>query len=373
MKILHVLTAPRAEGTPRLVLDWLSVKQYQQEVLFLNGSGSLRDEFDSCAIPIHYNEAFTPSLKAAFKIISLVRNIVRKKKPDVVIAWMTGFSQWVHIGTRMAGVKNMIVHAGNPPGRTFIQKYIFSYLTFWIGAVIGVKVIACSNYIRDEFLKIPLLPASRFYAIYNCFIPFKFSGQAENRKRTSAIMVATLEKHKDHATLLKAWQIVENNSSDYELLVAGDGALKTELCNLSDSLNLNRVTFLGSRNDIPELLKQSNLFILSTTVHEGFGTVLIEALASGCQVLATDVPACREVLQNGVYGRLVPPAEAQQLADAILQAFTNDLSQQELIRQRTYAEGFSPERMIEKYLAIACDRNPTRSADINVSREFNTQ
>ena len=63
---------------------------------------------------------------------------------------------------------------------------------------------------------------------------------------------------------------------------------------------------MDSRSDIPKLLANADIFALSTTAEEGFGIVLIEAMAAGLPIIATDVPACREVLDNGKAGILVP-------------------------------------------------------------------
>ena len=72
-------------------------------------------------------------------------------------------------------------------------------------------------------------------------------------------------------------------------------------------LNLDyKKIFLDSRNNIPELLANADIFAFSTTAEEGFGIVLIEAMAAGLPIIATDVPACREVLDNGKAGILVP-------------------------------------------------------------------
>src|SRR5690606_39460471 len=128
------------------------------------------------------------------------------------------------------------------------------------------------------------------------------------RNDDAAIMVATLEPHKDHETLLKAWKILEDRGISAELKLAGDGSLRNQLEELAAKLKLRRVVFLGSRSDIPELLAQSKVFVFSTTPQEGFGTVLVEAIAAGCIIVASDVPACREVLDNGNYGMLVAPA-----------------------------------------------------------------
>src|SRR5262249_3313107 len=74
------------------------------------------------------------------------------------------------------------------------------------------------------------------------------------------------------------------------------------------------VEFLVSRCDVPEQLGEIDVFAFSTTEKEGFGIVLIEALAAELPIVATDVEACREVLQDGRFGSLVPFGDAEALA-----------------------------------------------------------
>src|SRR5690606_31258153 len=163
-------------------------------------------------------------------------------------------------------------------------KYVFSYLVFWVGRLLGNKAIACSNYILKEYMRIPVMSRNQFFKVYNCFQPDKFTSTRNTHTVNTVIMVATMENHKDHATLLNAWKFVEKKSGSCQLQLAGDGRLKRELEDLANTLGLQSVQFLGSRSDIAELLAGNSVFVLSTTTQEGFGTVLLEALASGCQV-----------------------------------------------------------------------------------------
>jgi glycosyltransferase involved in cell wall biosynthesis len=71
------------------------------------------------------------------------------------------------------------------------------------------------------------------------------------------------------------------------------------------------------RRDVPELVGQLDLFVFATTPDEGLGIALIEAMAAGVPVVASDVGACREVLDDGALGLLVPPYDPVALANAI--------------------------------------------------------
>src|SRR5581483_4170091 len=115
-------------------------------------------------------------------------------------------------------------------------------------------------------------------------------------------------------------------------------------------LNLTAVvTFLGSRRDVPSLLGQSDVFVFSTTREEGLGTVLIEALAAGLPVVASDVPACAEALEGGRWGRLVPPGDSAALAAALIAHL--QAKETETDACSGYLERFSPPCMIASYVA----------------------
>jgi glycosyltransferase involved in cell wall biosynthesis len=349
MKILHVLTSARAEGTPKLVLDWLSIDEHEQLVLFLTDSGELLNEFKAKA-PVFTNTTFIPSLKTGLKITALVKRVCKEVEPDLVIAWPTGHSQWIHWGAHKAGVKKKITHIGNPPGETFFGRYIASALTFWMSCFLKVKFVACSTYVKKAYSQLLVVPNSVLFAVHNAINLNSFSVDLTAQKKES-IMVATLERHKDHETLIEA-------SSRYKKQIGevhcyGNGSLRSHLENLIVEKKAS-VLLMGSSNTIPAELRKHKVFILSTTENEGFGTVLIEALASGCRIVATDVAATREVLEGGKWGLLVPPNNPKELAATVEKAINSEpLSEDELDNRKKYLKQFSVETMINKYMELA--------------------
>jgi glycosyltransferase involved in cell wall biosynthesis len=131
-------------------------------------------------------------------------------------------------------------------------------------------------------------------------------------------MVARLDPIKDQATLIRAFANVAREHPQAELWLIGDGPRAWQLCDLATAAGVaDQVVFWGQRSDVPELLGQMDLFAFSTTRDEGFGIALIEAMAAGLPVIASDVPACREVLGDGAAGLLVPPGDHARLAQAI--------------------------------------------------------
>lgn len=363
LRILHVLNTPRAEGTPNLVLDWLNVPGGPwQGVLVLNAdppdlTAQLRS--DAAAYEEHHllRTVGRRAKWAKFpKIARAAYQAVRRHRPDLVVCWPTGFANWVCAGAFAAGCRRLLVHAGNPPVRGTRADWVSRY-SFWPMAAVRARVLCCSNYVRDEYRAIPLVP-NLFSTVYNCVRVKQIVDRAAGVTRPPGgpfgIMVATLERHKDHRTLLRAVPEIVRRYPGFRVRLIGEGSLRHELEAEARAAGCEAaVDFLGARTDVPELLGGSDLFVFSTTSQEGFGTVLLEALAVGLRVVASDVPACRETLRSGEYGRLVPAGDPAALAAAVCQALVAPPGPADRNRSATYAGGFTAEKMIADYLTVA--------------------
>jgi glycosyltransferase involved in cell wall biosynthesis len=362
MKILHILSTPRAEGTPNLVLDWLATGAHEQEVFVLNSQpADLTERLKSAAQWYGEADYFSHGRRKFTDIAKGVYRVCRDRQPDLVLCWPTGFANWACLGARLAGIKCLLVHAGNPPRRSRRGDWMSRY-GMWPLTAVGAKIICCSDYVRAQFASIPLIPKTLFHTVWNCSRAVDVSERAAiarnqrvaEMRTPTAVMVATLERHKDHATLFLALAILRSALPGFQLRLAGDGSLRSELEAMATELEVGEmVEFLGTRRDVPELLGQADLFVLSTTPQEGLGSVLLEAMAAEIPIVASDVPACREVLANGQYGTLVRPADPAQLADAIIHALHTARSDVNLPEAREFAVSFTAQRMMDHYLFIA--------------------
>jgi glycosyltransferase involved in cell wall biosynthesis len=356
-KILHILRTPRAEGTVKLALDLLQTRDADHEVFILAANPSeLAEALRGGAQWIQIDPVLPSGRKKFLWVSWRVWKVCRERKPDLVICWPNGLGAFVLLGAALAGVRGLITHAGNPPTLTFKGR-AYTLFTTWMVWVVGGRMVCCSNYVARQFAQSPGACASVLRVVYNCapvaLIRDAAAGARAQRQDhpPRLIMVATLELHKDHATLLKAMPAVIRAVPAVQLWLAGEGSQRDRLQGLSASLGLtDAVIFLGSRRDVPALLGQSDVFVFSTTREEGLGTVLIEALAAGLPVVASDVPACHEALAGGRWGTLVSPADPGALAAALIASLqtrtvvgSNERSE--------YLQQFSPSRMIAAYVA----------------------
>jgi glycosyltransferase involved in cell wall biosynthesis len=131
------------------------------------------------------------------------------------------------------------------------------------------------------------------------------------------VSVGRFVPFKGYPFLLQAARTVEDVLPGVHWLLVGDGEQREELEAQCRELGLNpRVRFTGWRDDVPELLALCTVFVLPSLA-EHFGRVLIEAMAMGKAVVATDAGGVPEIVRNGVTGILVPPGDPAAMATAL--------------------------------------------------------
>jgi glycosyltransferase involved in cell wall biosynthesis len=134
------------------------------------------------------------------------------------------------------------------------------------------------------------------------------------------IVVANLIPYKGHQDLLEAFNLIKDSlPSSWVCLFAGrDDGIGAELKRMAKKFNIStNIKFLGSRKDIPQLLGASDLSILPSH-QEGFSNAILEAMAGGLPVIATDVGGNSEAILYGKTGLLVPAKNPEKLASAII-------------------------------------------------------
>src|SRR5581483_3383303 len=133
---------------------------------------------------------------------------------------------------------------------------------------------------------------------------------------------------------------------------AGDGELREELEMESRKTGAaDRIHFIGFQRDVPQLLAGLDLFV-QPSLWEGLPVSLIEALAAGKAIVATDIEGNREIVDEGETGLIVPPADSAALATAIISLALNpDRARQFGQRARVAArQRFSEQHMVERVL-----------------------
>lgn len=140
--------------------------------------------------------------------------------------------------------------------------------------------------------------------------------------KLNILFVGRLEKRKGFRYLLRAFRAIKAAVPEARLLVVGayEKGEKAPFVRYARYFNLHDVKFIGyvSGSELPRWYKTAHIFCAPSTGFESFGIVLLEAMASGVPVIASDIAGYRCVLQPGVQGELVPPEDEDALAAAII-------------------------------------------------------
>lgn len=166
------------------------------------------------------------------------------------------------------------------------------------------------------------------------------------------VTVGRMKQVKNHALLLRAFAMLPQ-SLDATLMLVGNGELETVLRAQAVQLGISdRVVFAGFQTDPAPFYATADLFVLSSD-REGFGNVIVEALAAGTPVVSTDCPAGpAEILDGGRFGTLVPVGDEMALAAAIARTLGMNPDRERL---RSRALAFAPEVAAARYLELlAC-------------------
>jgi glycosyltransferase involved in cell wall biosynthesis len=171
------------------------------------------------------------------------------------------------------------------------------------------------------------VPADKVIVIYNALPDAAFEAAAperapaiEERGRPVVLCVANLLAYKGHRFLVEAAALLRERGLDITLDLAGDGPERAGLAALAAEREVD-VRFLGARTDVPQLLARADAVVLPSLT-EGLPNAVMEAMAAGRPVVATDVGGTGELLRHD-RGILVPPGSASALADGLQRLLTD--------------------------------------------------
>jgi len=221
--------------------------------------------------------------------------------------------------------------------------------------------VAVSEKIRHETISLEKVPEDEVRLIPNGIDSERYNRSVdinlfrkELHLRPESLVIGTIGRLapvKNYPLLLRAFARVTKNHSDAHLVLVGDGPERVPLMALAHTVGLSdRIHFLGFRNDIPDILKAFNVFVLCST-SEGCSIALQEAMAAGCPIVATAVGGNSDLIQNGIHGLLVPSENEEALIAALTQLSSDKNLAQALARNASNKAGheYGIGRMVQRY------------------------
>lgn len=168
--------------------------------------------------------------------------------------------------------------------------------------------------------------------------------------------VARLTEQKGINYLIEAAEIVSQQNPHIKFLIAGEGELKDKLMNQINNSGLSeRVVLIGQHSNIYQFLSKIDLFVLPS-LWEGLPTVILEAMAAGVPVIATDIPGTDELIEDGVNGWLVQPKNSIELANKIMEAINlPHIRRKYVLESKQRLSRFSMDKIANQYLVLFFD------------------
>jgi len=365
MKIVHVISTCGAGGAEVFVKElikqlkfighdvelWVMSRVIDTDLVneqVLNFEKLFISELNSYDIPVKFlNKRLH---KDWIKTTRNLREQYYRFKPEIVHAHLESVT--FHVVKAFSSKTNIVqtIHS-SVIHYPFLQKM---YLQKSIS-----RYVAISNKVRSILINSLNLKPEKIVTIYNGIDLNKFKINRKNNTEVKKIIsIGRLTKAKDYPNLFKAVDklIQKLNNQNIPLPsvnIVGTGEMENELKALTKKMNLDHmVSFLGVRQDIPELLKESDIYVMSSE-WEGLSISLIEALASGIPIVATNAGSNNEVIENNVSGIIVPIKNSEALAEGMYNLIINKDLRDRLSKEAVKrSKLFSIENCAKKHLEM---------------------
>lgn len=287
---------------------------------------------------------------------------LRERKPSTVIANMWPLTSAAVIGKTLSRQRCCLLLVEH---NTLTRQYaacgvlhaVFLSVSMAATYRFADRIAAVSEGSAMDTARLARVHSSRVTVLYNP-IPQRPMPSPEERAKADSLWacppgqrilaVGSLKDQKNQPLLLRAIAAIER--PDARLMLVGQGESEVALRALASDLGIaDRVIFAGFHADPTPFYATADLFVLSSD-YEGFGNVIVEAMACGTPVVSTDCPSGpAEILQGGRFGCLVPVGDAPALARAMEAALDTRVDRDALIHR---ASDFAPEMAARKYLDL---------------------
>lgn len=356
MRLMFVITRGDSAGGAQMhVLDMARrlVADGHDVHVVVGATGTLTDEL--ATIGVSY--ASCPGLLREvdplqdFRAVRQLKSMIQAYGPDLVTTHSSKAGIVGRLAARWAGVPCLFTVHGWAFIDTVRQPVRSIYRWMERGSAhLAERIICVSDQVHGMGVAAGIDPA-KMVVVHNGMPEVAPTLRADPAgKEPRAIMVARFAAPKDHATLIRAMALVPDLRLDF----VGDGPDEEAARALARELGLtNRITFLGRRNDVAELLARAHIFVLSS-LSEGFPCSTLEAMRAGLPVIVSDAGGAGEAVVEGETGFVVPRADVQALAGrlAALAADADLRARMGAEGRRLYEAEFSFERMYRKTLAV---------------------
>lgn len=372
MRILFIIGSLHTGGAEKqmlLLVQELNNRGVHCEVFALTAEGPLGKNYAALGVPVHSGKYISGPgvfwfIRQLCKTYFQLARVLITKKFDIVHCYLPLANFIGAVARPFFPRRRLIISKralGTHQDRFKLWRY-FDGISNRLASIITVN----SAGVRHDVLERENANPEKLRLIYNGLELNPFADAKKNRNSArkllgleqddiTIVMVANLIPYKGHEDAIRAIAIAKQSHPNIRLLCAGeDRGIQTHLESLAHKLDAaENVIFLGRRDDVPDLLAASDIGLVASH-EEGFCNALLEQMAAGLPVIATDVGGNREALNDGEFGYLVDPHSSSQIASAIENIINGLEGAIETGRRASQyiRDNFSTEKMVGSYLDL---------------------
>jgi glycosyltransferase involved in cell wall biosynthesis len=364
IRLLYLITRPDLGGAQTHVLDLIREFACRYEVhLGVGCAGPLTDSVGQLGVPVHFLPSLIRSLNPwrDIRAIHECSGLIQRLQPHLVHAHSSKAGIVGRVAARRCRIPAVFTaHGWGFTAGTPIVRRLVALTAERLAAPLAQRLICVSESDRQLALRFGVGTEASLVTIRHG-VPTDLAPCADPTKHPPRlIMVARFNEQKDQATLLRAIALLKGRGVKVALDFVGSGPSLSMRRTLAERLGIDEnVRFLGDRNDVPQLLADAQVFVLSTH-YEGLPISILEAMRAGLPVIASRVGGVPEEVEDNVTGLLVPRSDVPALAQAIFKLVDSPALRAQMGKagRARFSAEFTQERMLRQVDAIyqeVCD------------------
>lgn len=359
IKICYLITGLNTGGAEMMLyrlIEKLDKTKYNVIVVSIIPLGKVADKIKELGINVVSLEMKS---KLELSVIFRLVHILKEFKPTILHSYLFHANLLGRIAGKIAGVPIIISSIRNTIFGGKIRELALRYTDFLSDAT----TIICET-AANRMLSRKIVPKEKLHVIYNGIDPRMYQNFSEDVRQnirkefnipdnaTLLLSVGRLQKQKGYPYLIQSAVELKNRGYNFVWLIAGEGELRFQLEQMVKNYGLeDTIRFLGLREDVPNLMFASDIFVLSS-LWEGLPGVVLEAMASGLPVVATDVGGTSELVEDGINGYIVTPGNPVMMANAVEKLINMDVESRRKIGnigREIVQKKFTVEKMVSKH------------------------
>lgn len=293
-------------------------------IVYANKTGELERKVAKNGISSYGIKINNLSFLNPVKILRIVR-ILKKEHVKVIIMNLLADVKTAGLAAKIAGVQRVIYRWGSaiPIRNSRINRILFMKVVDEILAYSyeTKRIILKNNPKLIDPLKIKVINNGMDFKLFE-----SKTGKPYYQRKEGEIILGNagrLEEQKAQEYLVDLAVELTKSKQNFRILIAGDGQLKNQLREYARTCGVeDRIVFLGFIEDMKSFMDSIDIFVLSSR-WEGFGYVIVEAMASARPVIAFDVSINPEIIEEGRNGFLIPPFDTGLLSDRVMELIAN--------------------------------------------------